>query len=325
MIIRVCDLGGTHCRIGQYVDGRLDAASVARFRNADHASFAALMTHYHASAGVAPADRLVIALAAPVTGDVVALTNLDWTIDRQEISRAVGVPEVYLINDFEALGHALSSPQALQSESLQEGTRTARGTRLILGAGTGFNCAARLTDGSVAICEAGHSTFVAETELDRALQARISQKHGRCSNDRVLSGSGLAEISLTLCELEGRTPRYVTSQQIVPAALAQEDDLAVRCCEEFVRMLGRAAGDLALVFLANGGVYVTGGMAHALQGFIVGSESRFLQAFKAKGRMTENMETIPVHLVLDDNAALLGCHEFQASMSRAVLVADHRG
>tara|TARA_R110002020_G_scaffold16823_2_gene59318 strand:- start:11377 stop:12333 length:957 start_codon:yes stop_codon:yes gene_type:complete len=316
MIVRVCDLGGTHCRIGHYVDGRLDAASVARFRNADYPSFAALMTHYHAGAGVAPADRLVIALAAPVTGDVVALTNLDWIIDRQEISRAVGVPEVFLINDFEALGHALSAPQALQSLSLQEGTQPASGTRLILGAGTGFNCAARLSDGSVAICEAGHSTFVTETDLDRALQARISQRHGRCSNDRVLSGSGLAEIYLTLCDLEGQTPRYATSQQVVPAALAQDDDLAVQACREFARMLGRAAGDLALVFLATGGVFVTGGMAHALQALMVGPDSSFLQAFRAKGRMTGTMETFPVHLVLDDNAALLGCHEFQTALSR---------
>lgn len=316
MILRVCDLGGTHCRIGQYVDGRLDAASVARFRNSDHASFAALITHYHARAGVAPAERMVIALAAPVIGDVVALTNLDWIIDRHEISRALGVPEVFLINDFEALGHALSSPQSLQVSSLQEGTEAAGGPRLILGAGTGFNCAARLANGSVLFCEAGHSTYVAETNLDRALQARVSQRHGRCSIDRVLSGSGLAEIYRTLCELEGCTPRHATSQQIVPAALGQNDDLAVRTCREFARMLGRTAGDLALVFLATGGVYITGGMAHALQGFMVGHDSSFMQAFKAKGRMAGNMEAFPVQLVLDDNAALLGCHEFQASIPK---------
>jgi len=316
MILRVCDLGGTHCRIGQYVAGRLDAASVARFRNADHASFAALMTHYHARAGVAPAERMVIALAAPVIGDVVALTNLDWIIDRHEISRASGVPQVFLINDFEALGHALSSPQALQSRSLQEAPQPGNGPRLILGAGTGFNCAVRLANGSVVFCEAGHSSFVAETDLDRALQARISQKHGRCSNDRVLSGSGLAEIYRTLCDLAGRTPRHATSQQIVPAALGRDDDLAVRTCREFARMLGRAAGDLALVFLATGGVYVTGGMAHALQGFMTGSENSFIQAFKAKGRMAGSMEALPVELVLDDNAALLGCHEFQASIPK---------
>ena len=317
MIISVCDLGGTHCRIGQYVDGWLDAASVARFRNSEHASFAALMAHYHASAGVAPAGRMVIALAAPVIGDAVALTNLDWIIDRHEISRVVGVPEVFLINDFEALGHALSAPQSLRLCNLQEGSGAGNGPRLILGAGTGFNCAARLVNGSVVFCEAGHSSFVAETELDRALQARISQKHGRCSNDRVLSGSGLAEIYLTLCELEGQTPRHATSQQIVPAALGQDDDLAVRTCREFARMLGRAAGDLALVFLATGGVYTTGGMAHALQRFMVGPDSSFMLAFKAKGRMAGTMEAFPVELVLDDNAALLGCHEWQTTMTPA--------
>ncbi|OCW59570.1 glucokinase [Hoeflea olei] len=315
MITSVCDLGGTHCRIGQYVDGHLDTASVARFRNQDHASFAALMREYHARPGVAPAQRLVIALAAPVTGDVVALTNLDWVIDRQDISGATGVADVHLLNDFEALGHALAAPEMLQSHALQAGTPSGTGTRLILGAGTGFNCAARLANGSVVICEAGHSTFVAETDLDRALQTRISHRHGRCSNDRVLSGSGLAEIYLTLCDLEGRTPRHASSQQIVPAALAEDDELALRSCREFVRMLGRAAGDLALVFLATGGVHVTGGMANALRPLLVGPDAGFLPAFRAKGRMAPTMEAFPVQLVLDDNAALLGCHEFQAGLS----------
>lgn len=312
MIVRVCDLGGTHCRIGQYVDGDLDAASVARFRNSEHASFAALMRHYHESSGVTPAGRLVIALAAPVTGDVVALTNLDWTIDRDEISRATGVADVLLINDFEALGHALSSPQSLELRSLNAGNGESRsGTKLILGAGTGFNCAARLSNGSVVCCEAGHSTFVAETEFDRALQHRFTQDFGRCSFDRVLSGSGLGAIYRTLCSLENQTPAHATSQQIIPAALGSDDALATRACHEFVRILGRAAGDLALVFLATGGVYVTGGVARGLAAFMSGPESPFLPAFKAKGRMAETMATFPVHLVLDDNTALRGCLEWQ--------------
>ncbi len=312
MIVRVCDLGGTHCRIGQYVDGHLDTASVARFKNSDHASFSALMSHYHARPGVAPADRLVIALAAPVTGDVVALTNLDWTIDRDEISRSTGVPDVLLINDFEALGHALSSPQSLDLRSLNAGNGdNSSGTKLILGAGTGFNCAARLSNGSVVSCEAGHSTFVAETEFDRSLQHRFTQDFGRCSFDRVLSGSGLGAIYQTLCSLENQTPAHATSQQIIPAALGSDDALATRACYEFVRILGRAAGDLALVFLATGGVYVTGGVARGLAAFMSGPDSHFLPAFKAKGRMAATMATFPVSLVLDDNTALRGCLEWQ--------------
>ena len=284
MILRVCDLGGTHCRIGQYVAGRLDAASGRAFPQRGPCLLCglddALPCKSRRGARRKNGHR---ACCTFHRGDVVALTNLDWIIDRHEISRASGVPQVFLINDFEALGHALSSPQALQSRSLQEAPQPGNGPRLILGAGTGFNCAVRLANGSVVFCEAGHSSFVAETDLDRALQARISQKHGRCSNDRVLSGSGLAEIYRTLCDLAGRTPRHATSQQIVPAALGQDDDLAVRTCREFARMLGRAAGDLALVFLATGGVYVTGGMAHALQGFMTGSEKQLHSGIQGEG------------------------------------------
>ncbi|MGJ8573288.1 MAG: glucokinase [Hoeflea sp.] len=311
MILQVCDLGGTHCRIGRYVDGRLDVASVARYENRDYSSFPAVMAHYQATAGLAPAQSMVIALAAPVTGDVIALTNLDWTIDRDEISRATGVRRVFLINDFEALGHALSSPQSLELRSLNEANGDRTGTRLILGAGTGFNCAARLSNGSVVCCEAGHSTFVAETDFDRALQHRFSQRHGRCSFDRVLSGSGLGEIYQTLCERQGEAPRHTSSLQIVPAAIGGHDALATRACEEFARILGRAAGDLALLFLATGGVYITGGAARALEPFIIGPKSGFTPGFTSKGRMAGFMETIPVALVLDDNAALFGCHEWQ--------------
>jgi len=305
--ILVCDLGGTNCRLGYAVDGRVVEQSIRRFENVCFSTFLDLLKHYLSESIKSAPGAILIALAAPVEGDAITLTNLDWTIDSGEIIRSTGAENVYFINDFEVLGHALSCPQELKTKRLREGVAVEYGQKLVLGAGTGFNCALLFSEGNVVKCEAGHSSFVCETELDRALQDHFIKKHGRCSNDRVLSGSGFFKLYRLICRLDGKSGQCSTSEQVIQLARLSSDTVESRACEEFSRMLGRCAGDLALIFHAEGGVYLSGGVTRGLEKFLTSPKSKFSEAFRAKGRMQEKMDKIPLHLIMDDNAALYGC------------------
>ena len=302
----LCDLGGTNCRLGFALNGKVIEQSIHRFENSLFATFSDLLKHYLSGEKDAP-GAVIVALAAPVGGDAISLTNLNWKIDRYEIMRSTMSNDVYFMNDFEALGYALMRPQDLTTKTLQTGSFVEGGQRLVLGAGTGFNCALLLPEGNVVKCEAGHSTFVCETEIDQALQDHFSKKFGRCSNDRVLSGSGLIELYRLICHLNGCSPKCESSEQLIQLANASADTSERQACEEFSRILGRCVGDLALVFHAEGGIYLSGGVTRALETFFNSPKSKFFEAFRNKGRMQESMNKLPLHVIMDDNAALYGC------------------
>ncbi len=303
----VCDLGGTSCRLGLANHQALAPASVRVIANDRHSGFSDLLAAYVSDVAASDVTEVVIALAAPVTGDFVELTNRDWVISKSEIRQVTGAASVHFINDFEALGHSLGLPAQLHTQSVLSGDQLPDGVRLVLGGGTGFNCAARLGSGEVVCCEAGHTTFAVETEIDERLRDRFTSEFGRCSNDRLLSGSGLVAIYREVCVLAGAPATFSGSAGIVEAGLGGSDPLALLACEEFCRMIGRAAGDLALIFLAAGGVFLTGGVTRALMPILREKNGPFHRAFIAKGRMTDLASTFPVHLILDDSAALLGC------------------
>jgi glucokinase len=304
--VLVCDLGGTNCRLA-LADPALDRASVLRLANDGFAAFPALLGEYLRRKGRDRVRRVVVALAAPVSGDRVRLTNRDWHIDKAEVAAATGASEVSFINDFEALGHALERPDILRHAPLQSPRAPlANAPRLVLGAGTGFNCAL-WHPGGVVCCEAGHTGFAAETAFDRALADHLAARHGRCSTERVLSGSGILEIYRVACALAGQGPGLSAGRDVVRAGLDGSDPAAATACREFARILGRTAGDLALLFLARGGVFLSGGATRAVAPLLSGPGNPFLAAFSAKGRMTASMAEYPVHLLGDDDAALHGC------------------
>ncbi len=308
----VCDLGGTNCRLA-LVDGnnQLIAQTIRHLSNDDFSVFTDLLTHYVSSQPGCAINTIVVALAAPIDSDAIALTNRDWTIDKNLIAAAIGADCIHFINDFEALGYALGNRDALDLRPIgvsQETLPTA--TRLVLGAGTGFNCAARTGHGEVLACEAGHTTMPAETDLDRVLQARFTHSFGRCSLERILSGDGLVALYHALCAETGHPATLSGSHAIARAGTERTCPVAARACMEFARILGRSAGDLALLFQALGGVHLTGGVTVALAPVLMDPAGPFLRAFRAKGRMSGAMQTFQTYLIVDDSAALIGCIEW---------------
>ncbi len=296
----VADLGGTNCRLGLVAPGTDRIVDVRSIANDTASGFVPLVASYLDGRRI---DRMVVAIAAPADGARIQLTNRDWVIDRDEITAAFGLSGLEIANDFEALGHALARPEALESVVVKPGVAT-DGTRIILGAGTGFNCSARLANGSVVVCEAGHTTFAPITDLDRRLQAELSAKYTRCSTERLISGSGLREIHAMV---SGTPVGAIDGKALIAAALSGQDAQARTSAEAFARMLGQVAGDLALLFQAGGGIWLSGGPTRALRPLLADPDGPFQRAFTDKGRMAPVMKTFPVHLVTSDQAAIAGC------------------
>jgi glucokinase len=311
MIGLVCDLGGTNCRVGSVNDGALLLDTVRNYQNSEFGSFLELLQHHVCTSGARRPDTVVIAMAAPIQGNRATLTNRNWTIDTSEISSVFDGARVSLINDLEALGHTLGQIGQVRTKSLFASHKNAKGPRLVVGVGTGFNCAVWMKAGVVATCEAGHATFTVETDLDRSVQADFTQRFGRCSTDRVLSGSGLLAIYEVICKMNHKTATLSDPKSVVDAAISGADQFAHMACDEFLRILGREVGDLALTFLPKGGIFLAGGVANALLSVLSHRETSFYPAFVSKGRMTDLLGEFSISVLEDSFASLHGCAVLQ--------------
>lgn len=304
----LCDVGGTNTRFALTHDNRIDLTSHHRFSNDDYTDFASVIRDYLEQIGVQRIDQAVIAVAAVADDDVVELTNRNWKISRSDIIAATGTSRVNFINDFTALAAALGRSENLGLLCVRKGSPMRSGTRLVLGAGTGFNAACLLPgEGNqpsrILTAEAGHAGFSAHSEIETELCDHFRKRYGRCSQDRVLSGSGLRALYELICRRNGSEPVHKESKAICIAA----DRESIETLSILAKMLGRAAGDLALTFLATGGVFLAGGVTRALLPYIRGDDSPFNEAFLDKGRMGGFMKRFAVDLISKDEAGLKGC------------------
>lgn len=313
MTLVLCDLGGTNCRFTVPGEGdRIESDRIVALRNDDFDDFLSALQAYRAKAGLSRIEQLVVALAAPAQASEVQLTNRDWVLSKQSLSAALDGAEVTFLNDLQAVALGLDAT-GLRTSLLNQGHPDPGGNRLVFNIGTGFNTAVLAPDGTVLACEAGHATFPAETAFDRRLQDWASERYGRCSLDRVLSGSGLVAVHDLVRAAHGHGGTSLTSNAILTAGLRADDDAAVEACNEFCRIAGRAAGDLALTFFATNGVWITGGLGRALQPFLKPESSGFMEACFRKGRMRDLAEALPIHVIEGDEAPLFGCLQFARS------------
>ncbi|MCW5708272.1 glucokinase [Shinella sp.] len=315
MLALACDIGGTNTRLGLVRDGILLSGSTGSYSNDDFEDFYAVAATFLHERGTQRVDSVCIALAAVATAEGATLTNRDWTIARDRVAAASGAGRVDFINDFEALGYAMGQVEKLKTQCLTPGRAHGRpGPRLVLGAGTGFNasawCPSRFGGAPhVMAAECGHMTLPLAGEAEFSLQGALSAGRGRASVERALSGRGLFEIYQWQCAEAGRAPSVATAADVSRLAVTRAD----RDCEQaghmFMRLLGRVCGDLALAYLPFSGVYLSGGVSRAFARSL-SKDPTFLDAFRAKGRQADFMESFPVYLLLDDRTALHGCAEW---------------
>lgn len=309
----VADIGGTHARFGLVSAEGAPVGQIASLRCADHAGTEAALRAYLAQAAQAAGhavmpSALALALAAPVNGDDIALTNNDWRVSRSALQAAFDGAPVRLLNDFEALALAVPSLGVDDRLPLGAGRLNAGLTVAVIGPGTGLGVAACIParDGWIALpTEGGHATLAAADEVEADWLRRARQLHPHVSAERLLSGSGLPLLYRVVAESAGLPfdPHH-DAATITRLALARADHGCSLAVEAFCSLLGSFAGSCALLLGARGGVLLAGGVAHALRDAL--PRSLFRERFEAKGRFREYLSTVHTCLLLAQHASLRG-------------------
>lgn len=250
--------------------------------------------------------RAAIALAGPVDEGGGRLVNRPgWTIERRSLA-SLGI-EARLINDFHALAYGVAHAAPGDSIVLQAGNALPRAAVALVGAGTGLGVASLVWDGQryrPSPSEGGHIAFAPRDDMERELWRHLFARYGRVSAERVVSGSGLAAVYDFLRASEPGAEVLEDPALISARALAEPSSLAAKALDLFIRCYGAFAGDIALAFLARGGVYVCGGIAAKLARRL--AEDGFLGAFNDKGRHRGLMASIPVRVVTNEKLGLRG-------------------
>jgi len=304
----VGDIGATHARFGLVSpDGKvLHSRTVA---DMDYPTIEAALAAFLEERGALSMPRQgAIAIASPITGDQVAMTNHPWRFSIRELQEQFGFERLDVINDFTAL--ALALPRLRPEDRLAVGggggvTGMPIG---VLGPGSGLGVSGLMPSKSGWIPltgEGGHATMAPAGDRESAVLDRMRRHFDHVSAERVLSGPGLVNLYDTLAELDSIPTRGYTAPQITDLAARAEDPLCVETLAIFCAMLGTMAGNLALTLGARGGVYIGGGIVPRLgQTFI---DSPFRERFEAKGRFRSYLEAIPTFVVTHPLPAFLGC------------------
>lgn len=313
----IADIGGTNARFA--LSGAAASKAVIEaerhLRVKDHPSLAAAIRAYLAAlpAGTPSIEEAVLAVATPVDADIIHFTNNPWTFTREALKAELGLARLAIINDFVA--QATAMPHLSPDDSVAIGGGQARpGWPIaVIGPGTGLGAAGLVpaADGFVVVAsEAGHVSFAPHDRLELALLEHLIARHGHVSNERLISGPGLVALAEALARITDRSFTGRTPEAVTEAAARGQSAVAREALHLFSRLLGGAAGDLALTFGAKGGVYVCGGLCARLGDFF--DHAGFRDRFAAKGRLSGFLADIACRLVTNPRAGLIGAamHRF---------------
>ena len=305
------DIGGTHARfaIAEVEGGRvLSLGEETTLHTKDHASFQTAWQDFERQQGGALPRAVAIAIAGPTRGDIIRFTNNPWIIRPALVNEKLNVDRNILVNDFEAVGHAIAQADARYFERLAgpDEPLPKAGTITVIGPGTGLGVAHVWRDGNqyrVQATEGGHIDFAPLDSIEDAILARLRKRHRRVSVERIVSGPAIVDIYETLAMLEGRAVTPLDDKAIWSRAMDREDSLAAAAVDRFCLSLGSVAGDLALAQGASG-VVVAGGLGLRIRDSLV--RSGFPERFIEKGRFEGFMSALPVKLITHPQPGLFG-------------------
>jgi len=303
----VADIGGTHARLARW-SAETGLEPPVRLKNEDYRGpFELLEARFGDSRDVP--RRLLLALAMPVGGDARELTNRAWRFEPRELIEVLRLDALVIVNDFAAAAAGVVALGPGPALALNPEGKAIRGTRLVLGPGTGLGTAAIVADDPARIVasEAGHITFGSAADVADRLVREGRARWGRVSWERVLSGEGIAWLYQVVSGLALRP------EEIADAA-KKGDPQALRTVQMFSRLLGEFAGDACLAFQATEGVYLCGGV---LRGLLPSFDTpAFLAAFADKGRFSAPLRRVPIYFVAGHELGLQGAAHFLAGRCR---------
>lgn len=317
------DVGGTKTLLGLFErDGRrLAAARISIFASADWPNFEAMIAAFLSEGRERP-RRAAFGIAGPIFRGKSQVVNLRWSIDARKVSRSLGNRPVALLNDLEASAHGLNELSSRQLVNLTPRLKPGDGNVALISPGTGLGMAILVRDGDrllVSASEGGHVDFAPRDAEEAALLEYVQRRHPRVSQERIVAGPGFSTIYDFLVDTgrERTTPamraRLASGDRnavVSEAGLEGSDPAAERAVEMFVSLLGAAAGNLALVAKASGGVFVGGGIPPRILPKL--REGTFLESFRNKGRLRTFLETVPVKVVVEPRLGLLGAAAYAA-------------
>lgn len=302
----IADVGGTNARFAVAQGGTYRA--LAHIEVSRYASLQDALTDYLKGlpASTRPSSAM-IAVAGPVFGDQITLTNSGWSFAVSDMKQNLGLTSLRVVNDFAAT--AMAMPYLPAPDCFPVGRRCANvhGPIGVIGPGTGLGVGALVPDSGRWVLipgEGGHATLPTSTKEEDEIAAFLRQRWDHVSAERALSGAGLVNLYQAICSIEGTAAQAMTPADVTDHAMRGTDAACVKAFAHFCAMLGTVAGDLALTIGATGGIYIAGGILLRFKEQF--ATSAFRQRFENKGRFRGFLEKIPTWLVLEESPALLG-------------------
>ncbi len=311
------DIGGTNARLAYFEpqNGHFKLVSEKVFPSREHRELGEIVCRFLDDSAARP-EAACFGIAGPVRNGRVETSNLPWVIEQARLAQQIHLPATLLINDLEASAWGIGALSKGDLVVLNQGSGTVLGNQAVIAPGTGLGEAGLFWDGShhlVFACEGGHTDFAPQGDLQIELLRFLTLRFGHVSYERILSGPGLVSVYEFLRETEGGKESEQMAAAIRAgdpaaaisvAALNGTDALAEKALDLWIAVYGAEASNLALKVMSTGGIFLAGGISPKILPKLKGP--MFMQAFLDKGRMRGLIESMPVHVVTNEKAGLLG-------------------
>ena len=323
--VLVCDTGGTNVRFALSPEKGAPLGPVVHLVTDDYPGLPEAIEAALPKLGQKP-NSMVVCGAGPVVGRKLKLTNAPWVMDGPETARRANLKQGLLLNDFEA--QALSLPALPPQWTRQIGPHAfgGHGPQVILGPGTGLGIAGLIeADGrfTPVSSEACHIDFGPTTPEEYLIWPHLERAHGRITSESVISGEGLARVHRARMVSLGRPDPRSTPPDVTSAALADREGDAAQSLKLYWSIVARFAGDMAVTFVATGGVTLSGGVLPRVVDFL--DDAAFRKAFEDKAPVDGLAKSIPSRLVVHSDAVLVGMAAVAASPDRYAVDYAGRG
>jgi len=311
------DIGGTNARLAYFQpqNGHLRLLSERVFPSREHSELGEIVTQFLQESGTRP-EVACFGIAGPVRNGRVETSNLPWVIEQSRLAKQIQLPATLLINDLEASAWGIEALSDAYFVPLNNVSGPTIGNQAVIAPGTGLGQAGLFWDGTrhlVFACEGGHSDFAPQNDLQIELLRFLQKRYGHVSYERIVSGPGLVNVYEFL-----RDGGYATGSPKVAAQLKSGDasaaisraaldatcPLAEKALDLWISVYGAEAANLALKVMATGGLFLAGGISPKILARLKGPI--FMETFLNKGRMRTLVESIPVQVVTNEKAGLLG-------------------
>jgi glucokinase len=304
----IADIGGTNARFA-LLDG-VDRRDEVVLACADYPDLVSATEEYLQRVGARVSGRpleAAIAIAGPVTGDIIRMTNHVWQFSAAHTRQQLQLRRLIVLNDFTALAMAVRHLKGSDLEQIGGGKAQPNSPIAVIGPGTGLGVSGLIPSGEHWIPlqgEGGHVTLSVMNERELAVLQQLQQRFSHVSAERVISGPGLVTLYDALCGVEGVIPEVLTPPEITKRAQEGTCRLCFETVSMFCALLGTMAGNLVLTLGALGGAYIGGGIAPGLGPMF--TSSRFRDRFEDKGRFTDYVSRVPTYVIRAELPALLG-------------------